>query len=479
VRASVNRAEAGEAPRAVSGRARQSAVLALQRTAGNAAVTRLLQRRIFVGAHELTAAEGRAFVAGRSFGGRGPGLAERVIEDMAASGDDLRFEGRDELEQELIQRVSASALMTESQHEHRRAFGYPYRGQAALYGPRVNYAAREFWDAHTDLLAGSGTVAVDYADRSHDDAARRTVRTAQNDTARAAALHDLPPSYSFVLNARGRLNPAAALRALFVPQPPHLRTLIHCDYLVSIVQMLSLAQALGPTEFNARVARGEIGRTLPSGQRALVLWPFGFDDINVGPYVAPGQGHPASFTAGWHFPAAGGQALQAVEVRRPEDLVIGDHVRFYNHPAYRPLTLGAGEWQLENAILVDRRHGQDIFLGHGSGEATERQMRERLVARYNRHVREALRRARSAEHGDAAARAWLRAHFVVPGPAGGWVIDSRRIRDWGVVQELRELRADEVPGLYEPFSFRPGSPGALSPVRRPVASRDYPAESTR
>jgi hypothetical protein len=57
-------------------------------------------------------------------------VAARVLEDMASSGDDLHFADRAELEQELIQRVSASALMTESQHEHRRAFGYPYRGQA-------------------------------------------------------------------------------------------------------------------------------------------------------------------------------------------------------------------------------------------------------------------------------------------------------------------------------------------------------------
>jgi hypothetical protein len=458
-------------------------VLALQRTAGNAAVTRLLQRRVMLGTpgseHELTPAARRAFVAGRSFGGRGPGLAARVLEDMAASGDDLHFEGQAELEQELVQRVSASALMTESQHEHRRAFGYPYRGQASLYGPRVNFAAREFWDAHADYMGGGDTVAVDYSDRSHDDAARRAVRTARDDSARATALHDLPPAYSFVLNARGMANPAAALRALFTPQPPHLRTLIHCDYLVTIVQMLSLAQALAPTEFNARIARGEIGRTLPSGRRALVLRPFGFDDLNVGTYVPRGAGRPSFVSHGWQPPGAGGQALQTVQPTRLEDLVIGDQVRFFNHPAYRILTLGAGEWQLENAILIDRRHGEDIFLGHGSGEATERQMRERLVARYNRHVRDALRRVRSHEHGDRAAGGWLRGHFIVRDPASGrWMIRSP-VADWPVVVELRELTADEVPGLHAPFDFIDGRRDRLNEVRRPVASRDYPAETTR
>jgi hypothetical protein len=89
---------------------------------------------------------------------------------------------------------------------------------------------------------------------------------------------------------------------------------------------------------------------------------------------------------------------------------------------------------------------------------------------------------RAAEHGAGAAREraqrWLQHHFVTRDGAGHWSISSP-IAAWPVVVELRELTADEVPGLHAPFEFIAGRRDQLNEVRRPVASRDYPAETTR
>src|SRR5438132_205082 len=60
--------------------------------------------------------------------------------------------------------------------------------------------------------------------------------------------------YGWKLSDKGKKDPYHAIAYLFTPQSPHKRTLIHCDYLISLVNFMSLADSIGPTEFNKRVA---------------------------------------------------------------------------------------------------------------------------------------------------------------------------------------------------------------------------------
>jgi hypothetical protein len=156
------------------------------------------------------------------------------------------------------------------------------------------------------------------------------------------------------------------LLALFTRQSKKCdRTLIHCDYLASVVHFRVFAETVGKVEFDKRVKDG----TIP-----LVLKWNGFSDIEVG----------------GAFRSAKQESLREVQPSSEKDLVIGDHVIFWNHRAYDLINSVVREaWRLENAILVDRTKGEDIFLGHGSGEQTEKGMLGKLVDRYNDVVRRA------------------------------------------------------------------------------------------
>jgi hypothetical protein len=177
--------------------------------------------------------------------------------------------------------------------------------------------------------------------------------------------------YSFRLTPAGRANPYEALVRLFDPQPPHRRTLIHCDYLISVIQFRVFAESITAAEFNRRVAAG----TTP-----MVLWAHGFSDISHVPNRRTGT-----------EPGPEATSLQEVYPPTEADLVIGDHVQFWNHPAY-DLLIGddGGVWRMENVILVGRRSGQDEFEGHGSGRLTALGMRQRLAAAFNAQVDEVL-----------------------------------------------------------------------------------------
>jgi hypothetical protein len=459
-----------------------ASLLALQRQAGNRAVSQLLQRHVIVGegggAHELSAQERQRFLTAHSSAlghwAERRDMPTAVLEDMAASADDMRFHDEAELERELVQRLRASGLMLESQPPpgHPRAFGYPYRGDARLYGPRVNFAARAYWDAHDTVWGAGPIVAVDYNDRSHSREAARIAHEYLTDADRARRFGDLPPAYSFVLNARGIADPVAALTTLFVPQPPHHRTLMHCDYLVTAIQLRAFAESLGPDEFRRRVQRGEIGhRVMSDGRRAVVLAAHGFEDLNV--RDTTGGVTPAD-NPNWQLPTPGGSALRTVRVASLSDLVIGDHVRFYNHWAYDSLSLGQGVWSHENAILVHRDRGADVFLGHGSGQRTALGMREELLRHFNQYAASALADAHEADAHPNSARgraAWasLRRRGVFR-DGDRWtvaaVVEGRQLST-----PLRLLNVDDIPGLYEPETYvGPQSPGQLGEVRRPAGS---------
>jgi Domain of unknown function (DUF4157)/Protein-glutamine gamma-glutamyltransferase len=287
---------------------------------------------VFATWNDLTPSQRRRLLA--KFGPADRQLATAVIADMAAAHDEFRFEDLDELHTEVFKRLRTSQLMRETQKvsgPHAKSFGYPRHhpdgSWIAGLGPRVNKAAEPYW----------------------------------------GPVQDSTGDYYFELAPLGKAHAFAALTSLFTPQgDPGDRTLIHCDYLASVVHYRAFAESIGAAEFNRRVRDGTIAMTLK--------WN-GFDDIETD----------------W-LRSAKGESLQEVRPSSEADLVIGDHVVFWNHRTYDLINEGTFEaWRLENAILVQRtRAGADIFLGHGSGEQTRAGMLRKLVDRYNEVATKAL-----------------------------------------------------------------------------------------
>ena len=123
------------------------------------------------------------------------------------------------------------------------------------------------------------------------------------------------------------------------------------------------AETIGINEFNDRVKKGTIPVTLK--------WN-GFQDIEVGGVLRSSKQ----------------ESLREVRPSTEKDLVIGDHVVFWNHRAYDLINKKIHEaWRLENAILEKKQDsGEDLFEGHGSGRLTNLNMRKALLKRYNEVV---------------------------------------------------------------------------------------------
>jgi len=403
-------------------------VLRLQRLVGNRATMAYLhegvQRRIVVDgpttlagealplAHNvLTPKQRKAFAATHrtqwSYDGRSrTEFAGRIISDLAATSDDLKFADEPELVREVVKRITTASGMRTSQgvQVHGRwlfAFGYPNRPPAgAGVGPRVNEAALQYW---------SGPIG----------------------------------DYEFQLTPTGRAHAFAALQALFTLQAdPKKRTLIHCDYLTSVLHMKAFAEAIGEGEFDRRVATGVI---------PLKLNWNGFNDITE----SPGFG-------------AGRTSLRFVEVANENDFVIGDHVVFYNHPLYDALIAGVGGvWRLENAVLVDRQGSTDLFQGHGYlTPVTKAHMFSSMRRQITLHVNE-VRGYIAGLHSKnpavrARATAGLARYVNVHPVAGGYRIQGTAFEGAVTVDEpLRVPGVGELPGLHH---FQDGKLYARRPV---------------
>ena len=307
---------------------------------------------------EFTPAQRAAFVR-RRFTAADQGLAGRIVADMADATDEFKFENEDELYTEVFKRLRTSQLMRETQRDlgaHGKAFGYPVRNSdgtwSATCGPRVNKAAARYWGPMQSSPDGP---------------------------------------YEFPLTPFGHEHAYDAIVALFTPQPNKCdRTLIHCDFLASVVHYRVFAETIGTNVFTDRVKNDTIPLTLK--------WN-GFDDIEEK-----------------MFRSAERESLQEVRPSSERDLVIGDHVIFWNHRAYDLINeVVKDAWRLENAVLVDRVGGVDKFLGHGSGEQTKTTMLGKLVGKFNDVVAKALAviamtRSRSAAT-SAAARAKMAHDF--------------------------------------------------------------------
>ncbi|MDP9107946.1 MAG: DUF4157 domain-containing protein, partial [Pseudomonadota bacterium] len=255
-------------------------------------------------------------------------LAQKIVRDVLAVAT-LDFTDAGEFKNEIFKRVRISALMQESQATS-NGFDYPEsvgansgcsdyqppqgNNKINLANARVNKAAREYWQA---------------------------------------AVLDQQLIYYFDLTDKGRENAYQALTKLFEPQSSICdKTLIHCDYLVNVIQFRAYAESIGTDKFDAFVKSGRI-------QMRLTYSGF--------PQAWPQPADPRS-------PKALGYSQNSRPNSRA-DFVIGDHVIFWNHLAFDGLNvMQQSPWRLENAVLVDKdADGEDLFQGHGSGPA----MRER------------------------------------------------------------------------------------------------------
>jgi hypothetical protein len=419
-------------------------LLGLQRVAGNRAVQRMVRladppnpTRI------LDSAQRRAFV-GRVFTApRDRTRARQVIQDMGATSDTLDFSSPDELRAELTKRVTMARVMQESQvgGGGLAPFGYPFTGASLYWGPRVNFDAKDYWIPGTP----------DNYDMRRDPAKRADLR-AKRRGERHVVFGDQPGLYQFNLSPLGAADPYEAIIRLFRPQPAHKRSLIHCDYLVSLVHFRAFMATLGKPAFNSRIAAYGPGNI-------QLRWNL-FTELEPSVLVSSSSTRPGL-----------GSIRAVATISTPADLVIGDHVYFLNHPAYDLINHVGNAWRLENAVLVSREGGTDRFLGHGSGLKTAGQMQAKLAEEYNDVVRQVIRLAQRTARGSASARATARAELSANYPSVTKVGTAWRVvgtnSDFGVPVDipLAQLRASQIPGLRNP-----ADPTHLYPVRRPVES---------
>jgi uncharacterized protein DUF4157/protein-glutamine gamma-glutamyltransferase-like protein len=431
----------------------------IQQTKGAASPTQgpsAVQRKVILKGAEMPAKDRSAFLKGHKWSSASQAAA--IMEDMAAAGDSFDFADENELKTEIDKRSSTVSHMEESQQtvekipgDKRAAFGYPFTGQSALYGPRVNYAAREYWEPATP---------DNYAVRK--DKAKNKELMGKPRHARCTVYGDQCDPYIWKLSDKGRKDPYHAIAYLFAPQPPHKRALLHCDYLISLVNFLSLADSIGPAEFNKRIAA--------FGADKIVLKTNLLMDLNISTFERDPKGE---FTT---TPKKGVGSMQRVTPSSEADLVIGDHVIFYNHVAYDIINANVGNaWRLENAVLVSKYKGKDVFLGHGSGYKTSDQMREKLAEEFNDVAGKALALVAKTKSGDkkaqAAAQADLSSRFSVKPVGKDWHIQGTpglltffscpRVID----EKLRKIKPSEVVGLKYPCD-----PNKMFPVERPIES---------
>lgn len=356
-------------------------------------------------------------------------LAERVLHDIFAVTSGLDFSDDAEFKNEVVKRVSVSTQMTESQAA-KNGFDYPenvsekdgcadYQPPAQGYkfnlaNARVNKDARKYW---TDAIVHPTLI------------------------------------YYFNLTAEGRENAYDALTKLFTPQDSICdKTLIHCDYLVNVIQFRTYAETLGVDKFNSYVKSGRIHMRL--------TW----------------SGFPLPNLFDSRSPKALGYR-QDIRPNSKDDLLIGDHVTFWNHLAFDGLNVRQqSPWRLENAVLTDKDSaGRDLFQGHGSGPPqTEHGMLKELTQAYNAFARKAISITNDISHGHPEKDA-LRLQeypYVIWENSDWFVVDSgsdplRANRRYKL--QLADEASPEtdvlLPGLLDPHDR-----SILGTVDRPIES---------
>lgn len=365
----------------------------------------------------------KTFIA-KNFQKKDRDFASKILEDMFES-NELSFRDESALKTEISKRMDASRRMQESQNLYGKAFEYPNHPLAKAClpdnkdgkkdNPRVNEKAKNYWGP---------------------------VQNPQG-------------NYYFDLSPYGKEHGYEALKLLFSPQPgPKAKaicnmTLIHCDYLASVVHLLVYADSIGEEQFNARVKSGDL---------KMRLTYYGFKELEESEHSSVREVRPAS----------------------EKDLVIGDHVIFWNHRAYDLLTAGSHDvWRLENAFLINKKKNVDQFEGHGSGIKTNVQMREKLAEKFNSVVdkaRKLIGNTKSRDLTDSAkANAEMSSKFPnVKNVAGKWSLqgtDHSKTFDINLEQDEAHIKPSDpdLTGLRDPED-----PSKMNCVKRPAES---PGES--
>ncbi|MDP9108280.1 MAG: hypothetical protein M3N23_04325, partial [Pseudomonadota bacterium] len=192
----------------------------------------------------------------------------------------------------------------------------------------------------------------------------------------------------------------------------------------------------------------------------------------------------SGFPQAWPQPAdpRSPKALGYSQNSRPNsraDLVIGDHVIFWNHLAFDGLNvMQQSPWRLENAVLIDKdADGEDLFQGHGSGPAIrERSMLKELIAAtggYNYLARPALAMTRDIDAGQPRQAELQREYPQVTKQEGRWIVTDPgsqparqgRIYDLKLADETHPENDPMLPGLKDPLNLN-----QLSEVDRPIES---------
>lgn len=361
------------------------------------------------------------------FDGGQHSLARKVTLDVLSIAG-MDFADATEFRNEIFKRLRASELMRESQATG--AFDYPENMdetsgcsdyQAPVQGAkenlanaRVNKEARDYW---------------------------------------SGVQFDPQWIYFFTLTDEGRKNGFKALTSLFAPQDSICdRTLIHCDYLVSVIQYRTYAETLGEKKFDALVRNGSI---------AMYLTWHGMPP----PPLDLIQGTPKSY--GYR---------PDVRPRTRQDFAIGDQVVFWNHLAFDGLNAAQqSAWRNENAVLLDKSpEGEDLFQGHGTARKTERTMLSELLNQYNALARPALRLADDVQNGRQTQEFMSKEFPLVAKEDGKWVVidPGRQEARGGRRYDLKAADASNpeseplLPGLRDPLDL-----SQFGTVTRPAESQ--------
>ena len=161
--------------------------------------------------------------------------------------------------------------------------------------------------------------------------------------------------YKFDLKPAGLINAYEALRTiLFEATSKTDTTRMHCDYVIAAIHFMSMAEDMEIAKFNDEVKNGRI--------KVWLKAPKSFDPTvpasmaGVGSYSTTTVYDPKKKSVGW------------VKISGEKEIIVGDHLMFYNHSAYNAMNKNQGEsWRLENAFVTDKEAsgGNFRFQGHG------------------------------------------------------------------------------------------------------------------
>lgn len=355
--------------------------------------------------------------------------ASKILNDLCAVvGNRLSFETEQELRDEIMVRLRISQYMKESQTSG--GFAYPESAKScpgkaghALRDAQVNVDARAYWQ---------GPILEE----------------------RAAIKNK---HYYFELTPDvGRKDAYQALKLLFNSKSNVCdKTLIHCDTLITLTQALAYADMIGKEQFNQKIAGGQLN-----------MW-LTYDGMSIR------DNDTASTPVSVEF--------QYVAPSSEQDLVIGDHVVFWNHLAYDAISVKRqGPWRLENALLVDKESsGKDLYEGHGAPATSgvvkpgpKEDIHRELMNAFNPYARDAQSITTRVDAGEPNASKELTDTYPQVQAIGGrwWIkeLDSNasRTRRFYELRELTGPDDPEIVGLKNPDDV-----STLNRVKRPVQSK--------